>query len=58
MAAPLVEFRKLSVRYSSHVVFDALDWVVRPGEKWVVLGGNGTGKSTLVELVTGDNLLG
>ena len=46
------------MQYNSHVVFDQLSWVVRPGEKWVVLGGNGTGKSTLVELITGDNVLG
>ena len=54
----LVDFRSITVRYNSHVVFDGLSWVVREGEKWVVLGGNGTGKSTIVELITGDNLQG
>lgn len=55
---PLVDFRSITIQYNSHVVFDKLSWLVRQGEKWVVLGGNGTGKSTLVELITGDNLLG
>ena len=55
---PLVDFREITVRYNSHVVFDKLNWLVRAGEKWVVVGGNGTGKSTLVELVTGDNVQG
>lgn len=55
---PLVDFRSITIRYNSHVVFDGLSWMVREGEKWVVLGGNGTGKSTLVELITGDNLQG
>lgn len=41
--APLVDFRGVTVRYNSHVVFDQLTWVVKEGEKWVVLGGNGTG---------------
>ena len=55
----LIDFRNLRVAYGSHVVFDGgLSWLVREGEKWVVHGGNGTGKSTLVELITGDNVLG
>jgi ABC-type molybdenum transport system ATPase subunit/photorepair protein PhrA len=55
----LIDFRNLRVSYGSHVVFDGgLSWLVREGEKWVVHGGNGTGKSTLVELITGDNVLG
>lgn len=56
--APLVDFKSVTVQYNQHVVFDQLKWMVREGEKWVVLGGNGTGKSTLVELITGDNVLG
>ena len=55
----LIDFRNLRVSYGSHVVFDGgLSWLVREGEKWVVHGGNGTGKSTLVELITGENVLG
>ena len=56
--APIVEFKGISIKYNSHIVFDGLEWLVREGEKWVVLGGNGTGKSTIVELITGDNVLG
>ena len=53
------QFRNLQVSYGANVVFEGgLDWQVREGEKWVVHGGNGTGKSTLVELITGDNVLG
>ena len=39
--APLVDFRSVTVQYNAHVVFDNLKWMVREGEKWVVLGGNG-----------------
>ncbi len=56
--APLVDFRAITIKYNTHVVFDKLSWLVREGEKWVVLGGNGTGKSTVVELITGENVLG
>ena len=31
-------------------LLDAVDWVVRPGEHWVVLGPNGAGKTTLMHL--------
>ena len=42
----LIDFRNLRVSYGAHVVFDGgLSWLVREGEKWVVHGGNGTGKS-------------
>ena len=44
-AAAVVEFKGVTIQYSSHTVFNNLDWVVREGEKWVVLGGNGAGKS-------------
>ncbi len=34
-------------------VLRGLDWVVRPAERWVVLGPNGCGKTTLVQLASG-----
>lgn len=57
-SAPIVEFRDLNIRYGSNVVFEHFNWLVRHGEKWVVLGGNGSGKSTLIQLITGENVLG
>ena len=54
----VLDFRGVTIRYNSTTVFDSLRWTVRRGEKWVVQGGNGTGKSTLIELITGDNVLG
>ena len=56
-AAPLIEFRGVTVAYPPDVVvLDELHWAVRAGEKWAVVGGNGTGKSTIIELVTGANM--
>jgi iron complex transport system ATP-binding protein len=34
-------------------VLHRVDWVVGPGEKWVVLGPNGSGKTTMFELASG-----
>lgn len=30
-----------------------MDWTVRPGERWVLAGGNGAGKTQLLKLVSG-----
>ncbi|MBP5320395.1 MAG: ATP-binding cassette domain-containing protein [Kiritimatiellae bacterium] len=52
---PVVAFRKLTIRYGRRFLFDGLDWVVRQGERWLVVGPNGSGKTTLLSLITGDN---
>lgn len=46
------------LRYGPVRVFDKFNWTVREGEKWIVVGGNGTGKTTLFDLITGENVLG
>ena len=39
--------------YGSHVVHEALDFEVKRGERWCVIGVNGAGKTTLLKLVAG-----
>jgi ATPase subunit of ABC transporter with duplicated ATPase domains len=39
--------------YGARRVFDRLDFVVRRGERWCVMGANGAGKSTLLKLAAG-----
>lgn len=46
---------KVSVRYFKKQILKDVDWQVRRGEKWALLGQNGCGKSTLLSLVCGDN---
>ena len=41
------------MRYGDRVLFDELDWLVAPGDRIGVVGGNGTGKSTLLKIIHG-----
>ncbi|MFE0375855.1 ABC transporter ATP-binding protein [Streptomyces inhibens] len=39
-------------RYTTgQVILDALDWTVRSGEHWALLGANGAGKTTVLRLI-------
>ncbi len=50
-----IKMQQVSVRYGDRKVLDNINWEVKKGEKWALLGHNGAGKSTLLSLVTGDN---
>jgi len=52
----LLECRSVTKSYSGHVVLDAVDFSVRPGEVHALVGENGAGKSTLIKIVTGATL--
>jgi ATPase subunit of ABC transporter with duplicated ATPase domains len=40
-------------RYGDRTIYGGLDFLVRRGERWCVLGANGAGKTTLLKLVAG-----
>ncbi|MFK7911268.1 MAG: molybdate ABC transporter ATP-binding protein ModF [Akkermansiaceae bacterium] len=52
---PIIEMRDVKVGYHEKPIIRGLDWNVMPGEHWKVSGPNGCGKSTLVNLVSGDH---
>ncbi len=49
----VVETEKLEIGYRDRLL-PALDWTVRIGERWGIIGENGAGKSTLVKTVLGE----
>ena len=53
--APLVRLNGASIRYGDTVIFEGLDWTIRPGEHWQLSGPNGSGKTGLLSLITGDH---
>lgn len=43
------------IRYGDKTVLEGVDWTVRRGERWVLTGRNGSGKSLLLSMVCADN---
>ncbi len=46
---------KVNISYGNRPILNKLDWEVKNGEKWLLLGENGAGKSTLLSLIYADN---
>jgi ATP-binding cassette, subfamily F, member 3 len=44
-------------RFGHKLLFDELDWLVTPKERTGLVGGNGTGKSTLLKVIAGSEPL-
>jgi molybdate transport system ATP-binding protein len=52
---PLVRMRRARVAYGDSVIFSDLDWTIEAGQHWQVTGPNGSGKTCLLNLITGDH---
>src|SRR5256885_17104248 len=48
-----IEFQNVTMAYEDRVILDEGSFVVNPGETKIVMGGSGTGKSTILKLVLG-----
>ena len=51
----LFDLRNVNVRFGDTDVLKDLNWTVRKGEHWAVMGENGAGKSTLLGMLTADH---
>src|SRR5262245_10726607 len=50
---PIAEVIGLTVRRGRTVILDKLSWRVEAGQHWVILGANGSGKTSLLSALAG-----
>jgi molybdate transport system ATP-binding protein len=51
----IVDMQNVTVRYGNVTIINHLNWTVRLGENWAIVGPNGSGKTTLLSLIAADN---
>ena len=49
-----VLLKKASVRYGERIILDQVEYVVAPGARLGIVGPNGSGKTSLLKLITGE----
>src|SRR5574344_5293 len=52
----LIKFTNVNVGWGDNKVLVDLNWELKPNEHWLIRGPNGSGKTTMLELITGDNM--
>lgn len=51
----LIYLNDISLEYGSRKILDNIGWQVNTGERWSLTGPNGSGKTSLLNLIFGDN---
>ncbi|MDE5417420.1 ATP-binding cassette domain-containing protein [Labilibaculum sp. DW002] len=51
----LVVMKDIVIKYGNKTILDHINWDLKQGEHWALIGSNGAGKSTLLSLINGDN---
>ena len=49
----ILEVRNLHVRRGKTIILNSVSWRVERGQHWVILGANGSGKTSLLSALTG-----
>jgi molybdate transport system ATP-binding protein len=51
----IVDIRNLSIKYGDTVILENFNWTVRRGERWAMVGRNGSGKTTVFSILYADH---
>ncbi len=51
----LVEFKNVTVKYEGRTIISNINWTIKAGEFWQLIGPNGSGKTTMLTMINGDN---
>ena len=51
----LIKFQNVHVTYNEKPILQDITWTIRKGEFWHLRGPNGSGKTTILSMITGDN---
>ena len=52
---PLVRIKNAKIQYGDSIIFKDLDWTIERNQHWQLSGPNGSGKTCLLSLITGDH---
>jgi ATP-binding cassette subfamily F protein uup len=50
---PLVRLDKVSLNFGTHIILDEVDFILKKGSRFGLLGRNGAGKTTLMKIIAG-----
>jgi molybdate transport system ATP-binding protein len=51
----LIKFQNVNVSYNEKPILRDITWTIRKREFWHLIGPNGSGKTTILSMITGDN---
>lgn len=51
----LVQLKDVNVSYGTKAILKKINWTIKKGEFWQLVGKNGSGKTTLLSMITGEN---
>lgn len=52
----LVSLQNVSVIYNEKTILNNINWVIKSNEFWQLIGPNGSGKTTILSMIYGDNV--
>lgn len=51
----LIEFKNVSISYANKSILRNITWKIHQGDFWQLMGKNGSGKTTILSMIVGDN---